>query len=313
MKKLKIYPIFLPNFGCKSRCVFCNQFVMTGEKPPIYEELLSISIPQDVDEIAFYGSTFTGLPYKVQENFLQLFPNIPKRVSTRPDEINKSVVELLKKYNVRTVELGIQSIFDDVLSESGRGYAIYEIERALRILEGKFDIIAHTMIGLPKSDLRKEVLTLNYLLERKIKEFRIHPTLIFRNTLLEEFYKTGKYEPLSLDEAIYRSALLLGLVESNEGKVLRLGYHVPVSQLNEIVAGPYHSRFGELSRQKLIKMIIVGLNISKVYFPKKYESWFSPVEIDKNIVDGEDIFFQELSYKRALKEFLDKNIPDLPK
>ncbi|MBT1248248.1 MULTISPECIES: radical SAM protein [unclassified Thermosipho (in: thermotogales)] len=275
-----ILPIFLPNAGCKKRCVFCNQYSMTGEKMPSKKEILNTIQKYSnfsIDEVAFYGGTFTGLSLEKQLEFLELvkYLNVPIRISTRPDEITEENLGILERYNVKTIEIGIQSMFNDVLDASNRGHTVEDNERSIHLLmERNFKVSAHLMIGLPKDSKEKSILSLMKLLKLGVNIFRIHPTLIFKNTELEKMYEKNLYTPLTLKEALDISSEMLLLIYSNNANVIRMGYFVPEHSKNQIVAGPYHPSFGDMVKAKAIYKIITRLNIRKVHFPKKYESWF---------------------------------------
>ncbi|RDI91685.1 oxygen-independent coproporphyrinogen III oxidase [Thermosipho africanus Ob7] len=318
-----ILSIFLPNFGCKSRCIFCNQYTMTGEKMPTKKELintLSFFLDKSPEEIAFYGGTFTAIPLEKQKELIALvrkfYPDTPIRISTRPDELDYENLKFLKQNNVKTVEIGIQSMFDNVLSAANRGHSRKDNLNAVNLLKKfGFEISAHLMIGLLNDTIKKDLLSIQELLNLGVKMFRIHPTIIFKNTELEKLYLEGKYNPLTLDEAVNIASEMLLLIYQYEAKVIRLGYFVPENQKNQIVAGPYHPSFGDMTKSKAMNKIITRLNIKKVKYPKKFESWFNSydnkqLEIEKYLSESNEIFFDNLSLKEASKRSFRRELLD---
>ncbi|HOP82452.1 MAG TPA: radical SAM protein [Fervidobacterium sp.] len=312
--KRKIYPVFLPNAGCKTRCVFCNQIIMTGETIPNIAELESIDF-SNVDEIAFYGGTFTGLNKDAMKRLLMISPDIPKRISTRPDSIDEETIALLKDWNVQVIELGIESLDDGVLECSKRGYKAEEALKTIEHLKDEFEIIAHLMIGLPNDTRQKDIRTVQLLLDSGIRVFRIHPTLVFKNTELEDMYRDGLYTPLNLVDAIDTVAEMVALIECNNGQVTRLGYHVPQSQMEYLIAGPYHDAFGDVVRSTLIRKIIEELHIKKVTYSTKYKPWFyahgnAGLLVERQEIEDVDnsdvLLFDELSYAQSLELLINR-------
>jgi len=273
-RKPKIFPVFLPNLGCKTRCVYCNQVIMTGETIPnidkIAEEVASVT---QIDEIAYYGGTFTGLKLELMEKLLSIRPDIPKRVSTRPDVIDENIVEILKRGNVKTIELGIESIDDEVLFHSKRNYSSRDIFKAISLLKGNFEIVAHLMTGLPKDSREKDLESVRLLINEGIRTFRIHPTIVFRNTELEGLFEKGLYKPQTLEEATSVVAEMVIIAEGKDGKVIRIGYHIPQSQLKFVVAGPYHPSFGDLVRSRIIRMIVERFEVKHIAYSRRFTSW----------------------------------------
>lgn len=207
-------------------------------------------------ELAYFGGNFTGISLKEQENFLKLIqPYIDQgkisgiRISTRPDYINKEILDLLKKYNVRSIELGAQSMDDEVLIQSGRGHTLMDIENASRlIIESGFSLGLQMMIGLPGDTKEKSIHTAKKIIELGAENTRIYPTLVIKETQLERLFLDGNYQPLSLEEAVSWSKELLLLFDHANVKVLRLGLHPSEGLLSgtDLIAGPFHPSFREL-------------------------------------------------------------------
>ncbi len=307
--KIKIYPIFLPNAGCRTRCVFCNQYIMTGEKIPNFKFVENLNIEETIDEIAFYGGTFTGLPKETMIKLLSIKPDIPKRISTKPDCINDEIIGLLKQMNVKVIELGIESLDDEVLNVTKRGYNSEDAINAVELINNQFSLIAHLMVGLPRDNKNKDLDTIKKLLNIGVKVFRIHPTIVFKDTELEEMFLSGEYEPMSLEDAVDIVSEMVMLVEARNGQVVRIGYHVPESQKKFIVAGPYHPSFGDMVRSRLIRKIIEKLDVKSVEYNKKYEVWFNSygnkfLGVDKKIIDEDKITFGGIDYKEAIESYL---------
>ena len=134
MKHVTI-PIFIPEIACPFQCLYCNQKKISGNlKPPKDSEIHSIidshlkTISQEKTkvELGFFGGNFTGINCEDQKHFLELVqPYIEKglidsiRLSTRPDYIDQEILDLLKKYGVKSIELGAQSMDEEVLRRSG--------------------------------------------------------------------------------------------------------------------------------------------------------------------------------------------------
>ncbi len=267
MTKLRHYniPIFIPELACPHQCVFCNQREITGiDKVPNPEEisrtiethLSTIENKNSVVQVAFFGGSFTGIPYDLQEEFLkQVQPFIADgrissiRLSTRPDYINEDILLILKRYGVANIELGAQSMDDDVLKKSGRGHDSAKIVEASGLIKKfGFELGLQMMIGLPGDSELKAIETARKIVDCGATETRIYPTLIIKNTVLEKQWEKGKYIPLELSEAVKITAKVYRVFEENNVRVLRTGLH-PSEDLvsgKSYLAGPFHPSFKEL-------------------------------------------------------------------
>jgi histone acetyltransferase (RNA polymerase elongator complex component) len=277
--KPKIIPIFFFQEWCPHRCIFCNQRVTVGdETPPPPDEVPKIvetalkrikntSLPV---EVAFYGASFTELPRDKEEAYLSVLSPFIKedrvngvRISTRPDSFDRSHLLFLKEKGVRTIELGAQSLDDNVLSLAKRGHSASDVEEGVKLLkEYGLKVGLQLMVGLPSEDEDSLRLTISRVIELQPDFVRIHPTLVLKDTELSLIYLRGDYKPLSLDEAIRKVALMLISFEEEGIKVIRVGLQPSPALESEgaIIAGPYHPSFRILVESRILKeMVIYGL------------------------------------------------------
>lgn len=272
-------PVFVPELACPNRCVFCNQNSISGcHNQPDNEEVIATiekrleTIPPDNTsiDIGFFGGNFTGIDEELQAGYLSIANNYLKegrihgiRLSTRPDYITPQSLDLLKRYNVTTIELGAQSLDPQVLKLAGRGHTVEDIERAARLITGNgFHLGLQMMTGLPGDTPEKSVVTARRIIELGASCTRIYPTLVIRDTELEQQWRNGTYIPQSLEEAVELSATLIGIFKDAGVNVIRVGLH-PSDDLikgNDMLAGPFHVSFRQLAetrlwRRKLEKLI----------------------------------------------------------
>ena len=262
-------PIFLPELACPFRCVYCNQFSITGKQqlPDIQE--VKNTIDKYLDsfkekdrfvEVAFFGGNFTGLPEKMQDDFLKIVqPYLEKgvvdgiRCSTRPDYIDEKRVKVLKSFGMKNIELGAQTTNDVILQKCGRGHTFKDVENASQIIVGEeITLGLQMMIGLPFDTFEDDMQTAKDIVRLGAKETRIYPCIVVKDTELEKLYNKGEYKPLSLDDAVEQSATLYEYFNENDVTVLRIGLHTS-EDLNgaAYVAGPYHKNFAEMVYSRL--------------------------------------------------------------
>jgi len=156
---------------------------------------------------------------------------------------------LLKKYGVQSIELGAQSFDEEVLKQSFRGHTAKQTEAAAKaILKANFQLGLQMMIGLPGDSLQKSIKTAKRIIELGAHTTRIYPAVVIKDTAMHKWYDDGKYQPLSLEEAIDWTKQILPLFEEAGVKVLRVGLHPSEGLLSgdELVAGPFHPSFKEL-------------------------------------------------------------------
>jgi histone acetyltransferase (RNA polymerase elongator complex component) len=171
------------------------------------------------------------------------------RLSTRPDYINPQVLAMLKAHGVKTIELGVQSMDEEVLRKAGRGHTARDvIQAAAMIQDGDFALGLQMMIGLPGDTFEKSLQTAKEIIELGATSTRIYPTLVIRNTSLERLYRQGRFEPLSLEKAVEWCSNIVPLFEEAVVKILRLGLHPSEGILHgdDLIAGPFHVAFGEM-------------------------------------------------------------------
>lgn len=269
MKKEYIIPIFVPHLGCPNSCTFCNQKTISGQakqvtakevKETIEYYLSNFKDDNKYVEVAFFGGSFTGIEEEVQEELLQAAFEFIKqkkvnsiRISTRPDYIDKKILKRLKKYKVKTIELGVQSTNDYILARCQRGHTFEDVKKASKLIRRKHFILVHQMmVGLPESTKLDEINTTKSLIKLKPKIVRIYPVLVIKGTKLEEEYRNNEYIPLTVNQAVERCKEIVTLFNKKNIRVIRIGLQntntidEPGHNESEVVAGPYHPAFRQL-------------------------------------------------------------------
>lgn len=256
----------MPHRGCPCLCSFCNQNSITGSaKAPEPEDVYravsragEITGEKDI-QIAFFGGSFTAIEpeymlslLKAGKEMLDKYGLGGIRISTRPDCIDKDILAVLKSYGVTAIELGAQSMCEEVLLANRRGHTAEDVEAAsMLIKEAGFELGLQMMTGLYMDSPDRSRRTAEKLIALKPDTVRIYPTLIMENTLLEELWEKGKYEAQSLDEAVELCADLLVRFENAGIKVIRLGLHDGEEMKKGALAGPYHPAFRELCLSRI--------------------------------------------------------------
>lgn len=301
-KKTIIIPIFISHHGCPHQCVFCNQDRIAkkvdeirGDKAReiIEEYLTTIDSNKNIVEVSFFGGTFTAIPVELQKELLGVAYEYKKkgkihkiRMSTRPDAINNYILSYLKDYTVDIIELGVQSLNDDVLNRAGRGHSVLDVINASKLIKEYGITLGHQIMpGLPGDSFEKDIETCKKSIEMRPDIVRIYPALVIKETPMEIMYNRGDYEPYSLSKAIEVSKVILQMYVDAGVNVIRVGLQGTdsIALGKDVVAGPFHPSFRELVESSLIvdkiltnisldKNIAIQLNskdISKLYANKK--------------------------------------------
>lgn len=269
MKKEYIIPIFVPHLGCPHKCTFCDQKKISGVQKQVtakdVEETIEYYLKNFKDnskyvEVAFFGGSFTAIDEKIQNALLEAANRYIDqgkvnsiRISTRPDYIDKNILKRLKKYNVKTIELGVQSTNDYILSRCQRGHTFADVKKASKLIRWHGFTLGHQMmVGLPESTELDEINTAKDLIKLKPKIVRIYPVLVIKGTELAEEYNNGEYMALTVEQAVERSKEAMKLFNKANVEVIRLGLQNteeisdPTTDKSQVVAGPYHPAFRQL-------------------------------------------------------------------
>ena len=287
-----VIPVFISHQGCPHRCIFCDQHIITGQAEaadqPVTPEAVKktiqhwLCLPRKAKkqrvQVAFYGGSFTGLPPQKQRDLLEsVQPFIARgevdiiRISTRPDYIDGAAITLLKEFSVTIVELGIQSLNQDVLTASFRGHSVQQSENAvIKLKENGFKVGAQLMCGLPGDSSSKLLATAEKTAKLGPDFVRIYPVLVIQGSGLEKLYREGKYKPLSLARAIVLSAEIKNIFDEHGIRVVRMGLQPSAELAEKVVAGPYHPAFGELVLARTIFKKTRRILHDKQHLPKKY-------------------------------------------
>ena len=269
VKKEYIIPIFVPNLGCPNDCTFCNQTKISGKST----DVTAADVRKTIDfylknfkddkkyvEVAFFGGSFTGIDLKVQNELLEAANEYIKegkvgsiRISTRPDYIDKKILRRLKKYHVKTIELGVQSSNNEVLKASKRNHTFEDVVKASKLIRRKGFILGHQMIvGMPESTVKDEIETAEDLIRLKPKMVRIYPVLVIKGTELARQYSKGEYNALTIEQAVERCKDIYYLFSRNNIDVIRIGLQPsgeimdPTKDGSSVLAGPFHPAFRQL-------------------------------------------------------------------
>ena len=324
MNKQYIIPIFVPHLGCPNDCIFCNQKSISGQKKNITKEevkkiiedyLKSIKEEDAQIEIAFFGGSFTAIEKEKQEELLQVaYEYIQSgqvesiRISTRPDCIDKETLKMLKKYKVKTIELGVQSANDYILERANRGHTFANVKKASKMIRWNGFKLGHQMmVGLPESTRIDEINTAKALVKLKPKMVRIYPVLVVKNTRLEKEYEEGNYRPLSVVQAVEVCKEIVRIFADKKIDIIRIGLQNtdeisnPTNKNSEVVAGPYHPAFRQLVESAMWYDAIVG----KI---KKLNAKVKEVEVSVNPIDANNVIGHKKENVMKLKDTYDVDL-----
>lgn len=268
----RIYPIFLSHVGCPFRCVYCDQnsvvSVRAGESTveplldrfeadfsAVLEEAISSGLP---GQLAFYGGTFTAISLPDLHLILnRVSPYVESgvftgvRFSTRPDCMGEQVCSALAAYPIQTVELGVQSLCDEVLGLSSRGYSWEQVRQAAEaVRRNGWELGFQLMPGLPGDNRERFLESVSRTISMKPDFVRLYPTVVLAGTLLAKWYHEGIFRPLELEDAVEWCAEAYDKFSQAGIRVVRMGLHADAALQapGTIVAGPYHPAFGYLVR-----------------------------------------------------------------
>lgn len=255
--------VFVPHIGCPHRCAFCDQRAITGSGAKIprardVQRVCAQVVEQVGDlretELAFFGGSFTAVPREYMNELLGAaqpfvgeggFKGI--RISTRPDCVDEEILDILKKSGVTSIELGAQSMSDKVLAANERGHTSRDVENASRLIrEYGFELGLQMMIGLYRSEISDERLTVERICGIAPDTVRIYPVVILENTRLAELYRSGEYRTFGFETAVELATDALGEFERRGIRVIKCGLHASELVESEAVGGFYHPAFREL-------------------------------------------------------------------
>lgn len=288
MKKGNI-SIFVPHQGCPCQCSFCNQKTITGQadKPTADDVRKAVDTALKKKkfeyEIAFFGGSFTAIKREYMLELLEAaHPYVESkqvkgiRISTRPDCIDDEVLELLKQYGVSSIELGAQSLDDEVLDANRRGHTAADVYKASSLIKAKgFELGLQMMTGLYKDTEEKAIETAKKIIEIKPATVRIYPTVVLKNTYLADLYKQELYTPLNAYDSAELCAKLVPMFEDAGIKIIRLGLHSSEDIKKNMIAGGFHDSFGELVKSRLMVEKILA------YPPGDYQIFVNPKSLSK--------------------------------
>lgn len=312
-KRYYIIPIFVPHKGCPHDCVFCNQKKITGiEKEISYGDVVqtindylkTIDRENSYIEVSFFGGSFTGIPIDYQNELMQAAKEAYDngkidaiRISTRPDYINSYILDNLIKYNVSVIELGVQSMDEEVLRLSERGHSTEDVINASGLIK-KYNIKLglQMMLGLPGDSVERDLYTADQIIKLNPDFVRIYPALVIRDTYMEYMYENELYKPLSIDEAVEISKKLYIEFISNNIKIIRIGLQ-PTEEINigcDVIAGPFHPSFRELVESSILNDMI-GYVIDNCFMDaKELTIIVYPKDISKLYADGKKVFYNKM-------------------
>ena len=183
MKQTNI-SVFIPHYGCTHICSFCNQKTISGHSEPVTEKELESILEGQLEnlkdsgtkaQIAFFGGSFTAIDrdymirlLTVAKRYTDAYPEQYDgiRCSTRPDCIDEEILGILKSYGMTAIELGAQSMNDEVLTANRRGHTAEDVRRASRLIkQSGFELGLQMMVGLYKSTPKDESDTIDKIID----------------------------------------------------------------------------------------------------------------------------------------------------
>lgn len=293
--KNRILPVFIPFAGCRQRCVYCSQNSITGHTS---SEIISsaeqqikenLEISGNRDELAYYGGSFTCLPEKLRLELYVLAQGYgfqKLRFSTSPDCVTDENMSEAARNGVETVEIGVQSLDDEVLKLNKRPCGAAETIKALHTVKKHVKkLSAQIMTGMYGENFHSFNSTVDAVLGVKPDYVRIYPCVVLKDTELYSLWRSGDHVCLPLAETLARCAYALILFEAADIDVIRIGLQDAESMKEQIAAGEYHPATGDLAKTIAVA-IYLGLGHNLVLDKKYINTAYGYNGYNRNACEG---------------------------
>jgi histone acetyltransferase (RNA polymerase elongator complex component) len=260
-----IFPVFLPHFGCKTRCIYCNQNHITLEPSSdnIAGQLARLFNNKDKPvEVALYGGNPFGLDKVALSNLFKLFKPFSSRIrefrlSAKPGPVSAELIKVLKSNHVRTIELGVPCFNNTILAGLNRGHTAEEAISVFKLLSQEaFEVGIQLMIGLPEENNQDLINSIKHIEELGPSFVRVYPLLVLEDTPLHHLYINGEFNPDSLDVAVRKASLIYASCWKLNIQVIKMGLTENDVLKERIVAGPYHPAFGYIVKSEVFRCAV---------------------------------------------------------
>ena len=180
-----------------------KKFIEFFELPAVFKDERTKRIQTKLLNLKYKGKT--NLKREQIKNEKSRIRDVALCIETRPDySMEKDINQMLKLGTTR-VELGVQSLKDTVLKRVNRGHSVGDVIKATQLLRDSFLKIGyHIMPGMPGVSMEDDVNTFKELFSNpdfKPDALKIYPLMVFKGTKVYEWWKKGKYRPLTTKEA----------------------------------------------------------------------------------------------------------------
>ena len=256
----------------------------------------------DKIEIIVVGGTWSYLPKKYQTKFIkncfdacnQKFSFTLKQaqkinetakhrivgltVETRPDYIDEKEIIQLRKLGVTRVEIGVQTIYDEILKFNKRGHLKKETIKATQLLkDAGLKVCYHIMPNLPKSNFQIDIQLIKDLFEKQEYQpdmLKIYPCMVLKEAPLYELYKNNEYKSYTDEELVDLLTQYLQII-------------------------PYYCRVQRMIRDIPTPSIVSGSKISNLR------------EVIENKSRKEELNIKEIRYREVKDNFNENEIPQM--
>jgi histone acetyltransferase (RNA polymerase elongator complex component) len=260
-----IVPVFLPHLGCQSRCIYCDQDIITD----IGGEDLRTRIDQALArqkgsfEVGLYGGNIFGLKPETVKRLFSYFDSHMSaitnfRISTKPVPVDPEIITILKENRVTAIELGIPSFNDQILELLNRRHTAADLKNAFSMLKKEgFQVALQVMVGLPHETMDDIRETAENIINLKPSYIRIYPLAFIVGTPLADMFKAGEFSVITLDEAVCRATLVYLNALRHGVKTVKMGLTDNEVIKDRIVGGYYHPAFGFLVKSQAFYLALM--------------------------------------------------------
>ncbi len=226
---------------------------------------------------------------------------------TRPDYAKEEHIIEMLRFGGTKVELGVQSIYDDVLERIRRGHSVEDVVEATQLLKDSgFKVGYHVMPGLPGSDFNRDLKMFKIIFEDerfKPDYLKIYPTLVVEGTELYEMFKRGEYRPYMTEEVVELIAKAKKFFPEWV-RVQRIQRDIPVGKAIGLDKGNIrqliHERMMELGYEcRCIRCREVGHRLRRL-----------GVKITEDVVKDAELVIREYRASRGKEFFISFELPD---